>query len=289
MKKIMAAALAVLMLISLYPSVACAADVNINNFDSKRYADNYPDLKAAFGYDHYALWHHYVNNGAAERRVVYTLGGEVGTFTEVALSSATFDSRRYADDYADLKAAFGYDHNALWNHYIVYGRTENRRVYTIEGQPMQGEPVRATFEAQFAQQMLSLVNAQRSAAGMSPLQLSDGAMAAARVRGEDFLRYYEAGYVLTNVPHIRPDGSSFTSAYAVRSPSKYGENVMATYWFSYDDAASFTARANASFAASSSHYLQMISGNYSYAGFYPAYIREYGAATLYVVIQEYHN
>lgn len=37
-----------------------------------------------------------------------------------------FDSDYYANTYPDLKAAFGYDYNALLNHYLNYGRGENR-------------------------------------------------------------------------------------------------------------------------------------------------------------------
>ena len=37
---------------------------------------------------------------------------------------------RYANDYADLKKAFGYDANALFNHYLTYGIKEGRTAYT---------------------------------------------------------------------------------------------------------------------------------------------------------------
>ena len=42
-------------------------------------------------------------------------------------SRESFDSKTYADTYADLKAAFGYDHDKLWNHYISFGKKENRK------------------------------------------------------------------------------------------------------------------------------------------------------------------
>lgn len=289
MKRIVSAVVTVILLFSFLTIPASAEELNAANFNSRRYADDYPDLKAVYGYDHYALWHHYLTHGEAERRIVFRTDGGTPSFADPALSAETFDSRRYADDYPDLKAAFGYDHARLWQHYVTFGRTERRRVYALTGAAASGMPLRATFEHQFAAQMLSLVNQERSRAGLHPLSLSDGATAAARARGEDFVRFYEAGAILTNVPHIRPDGTSFTSAYAVRSATKYGENVMLAYWLSDDDAASFSARAHSAFAASSAHYMQMINANYSYAGFYPVYIREYGAASLYVVIQEFHN
>lgn len=38
----------------------------------------------------------------------------------------TFDSDYYADTYPDLKQAFGYDFDALLNHYLTYGISEGR-------------------------------------------------------------------------------------------------------------------------------------------------------------------
>ena len=48
-----------------------------------------------------------------------------------ALTKQTFDSVRYANDYADLKMVFGYNHDALWNHYQIYGREEGRVVHAV--------------------------------------------------------------------------------------------------------------------------------------------------------------
>lgn len=43
----------------------------IEEFDYTAYADRYPDLKAAFGYDRDALYAHYVNCGIKEKRIIY--------------------------------------------------------------------------------------------------------------------------------------------------------------------------------------------------------------------------
>lgn len=115
-----------------------ATTLSSANFDSKRYADTYADLKAAFGYDHAKLWNHYVTFGAKEGRKVYATDGTQGQVLSAALTSANFDSRRYADTYADLKAAFGYDHAKLWNHYVTFGAKEGRTVYTTDGVKVQG-------------------------------------------------------------------------------------------------------------------------------------------------------
>ena len=37
-----------------------------------------------------------------------------------------FDAKYYADTYSDLKAAFGYDEKALYNHYMTFGLGEER-------------------------------------------------------------------------------------------------------------------------------------------------------------------
>lgn len=117
------------------------------NFDSKYYADTYPDLKAAFGYDHDALWNHYVLFGKNEKRKVRFILNinkfREGIFNysdswqmdDVMLrakipASAYFDTDAYADLYPDLKAAFGYDHELLYKHYLEYGRKEGRKIYT---------------------------------------------------------------------------------------------------------------------------------------------------------------
>lgn len=43
-----------------------------------------------------------------------------------ALTKSNFDYKAYADTYPDLKAAFGYDKEALWNHYNNFGKAEGR-------------------------------------------------------------------------------------------------------------------------------------------------------------------
>ncbi|MGN0377011.1 MAG: hypothetical protein ACI4ED_05195 [Suilimivivens sp.] len=40
-----------------------------------------------------------------------------------------FDAEYYAETYPDVKAAFGNDETALYNHYMQYGRSEGRKPY----------------------------------------------------------------------------------------------------------------------------------------------------------------
>lgn len=58
-----------------------SAAESLADFDHQIYADTYPDLKAAFGYDAVALYNHYVTNGKAE--------GRVAVFTAAATAQPT--------------------------------------------------------------------------------------------------------------------------------------------------------------------------------------------------------
>lgn len=103
-----------------------APTVTKETFDYVRYANDYPDVKAAFGLNANALYQHYITFGIKEGRVAYA-----SPKVTVTTSVSDFDYVRYADDYADLKAAFGYNAKALYNHYINYGIKENRGNYSI--------------------------------------------------------------------------------------------------------------------------------------------------------------
>ena len=62
-----------------------------------------------------------------------------------AESLETFDYVAYADTYPDLKAAFGYDAEALYNHYMQCGKTEGRvAVFAEETQMAQPAQTVAT-------------------------------------------------------------------------------------------------------------------------------------------------
>ena len=79
-------------------------------FDEHYYADLYPDLKAAFGYDREALWAHYINSGLQENRVM----------------NNRLDVVKYRNTYADLNAAFGDNWDAYVEHYLTCGEKEGR-------------------------------------------------------------------------------------------------------------------------------------------------------------------
>ena len=79
-------------------------------FDERYYADKYPDLKAAFGYDRAALLEHFKKYGLSEGRGMNEM----------------IDIVKYRENYQDLQAAFGDDWDAYVEHYLTYGAFEHR-------------------------------------------------------------------------------------------------------------------------------------------------------------------
>ena len=82
--------------------------------DTQAYADEYADLKAAFGYDANLLLKHYIQYGIAEERNAEGL----------------VDVVKYRAAYADLDAAFGDNWDAYVDHYLTYGVKEGRENFT---------------------------------------------------------------------------------------------------------------------------------------------------------------
>ena len=96
----------------------------LKTFNYTAYADRYEDVKAAFGYDKKALYNHYITYGINEGRIAEFNSGKGASSQTGTLK--TFNYTAYADRYEDVKAAFGYDKKALYNHYITYGIKEGR-------------------------------------------------------------------------------------------------------------------------------------------------------------------
>ena len=102
-------------------------NIHINNpwlvsgFDYMAYADRYADVKEAYGYDKTALFTHYVTFGISEGRIA-----EFNYSPYEKDDLAKFDHVAYADRYADVKKAFGYNKIALYTHYITFGISEGR-------------------------------------------------------------------------------------------------------------------------------------------------------------------
>lgn len=78
-------------------------------FSAKYYADQNPDVKAAFGENEALLYQHFIQYGIKEGRVV----------------SPLLDLRAYRAGNPDLDAAFGDNWEAYIRHYLRYGIYEN--------------------------------------------------------------------------------------------------------------------------------------------------------------------
>lgn len=79
-------------------------------FDERYYADKYPDLKEAYGYDRAALLEHFLTLGILEGREM----------------NGMIDIVKYREAYEDLQAVFGDDWDAYVDHYLTLGAFEHR-------------------------------------------------------------------------------------------------------------------------------------------------------------------
>jgi hypothetical protein len=91
-----------------------------SSFDVKAYADNYADLRKAYGEDWSKYYLHYIKYGKAEGRVAVKK-------TEELNYDAVFDASYYLEKYGDLKAAYGTDETKALQHFINYGMKEGRQ------------------------------------------------------------------------------------------------------------------------------------------------------------------
>lgn len=124
-----------------------------------------------------------------------------------------FDAEYYASHNPDVVAAFGDDPEALLNHYLMYGKAEGRNgAKTLEEQTREME-----------QEMLQLINANRSEAGTGGLSLDGRLCRAAQIRAKEMA---DNQYLA----HSRPDGSDIFSVYGevgfeFHGYYHYGENI----------------------------------------------------------------
>lgn len=108
MKKIIVTIVAVVLLMGSTLDVSAAGLRDV--FSAKYYADQYADLKAAFGYDEEMLYQHFLKYGLKEGRNM----------------SPILDVQEYREKYADLDAAFGDNWDAYVQHFLDFGINENR-------------------------------------------------------------------------------------------------------------------------------------------------------------------
>ena len=120
-KRIMIAAAMMAMIITGSSMSAEAA-----KFNPAFYAAKYADVRAIYGSDAGALYNHYLAYGQKEGRVpdANVQGG--AAVDGIAGMPAKFNPAFYAAKYADVRAAFGTNAEALYNHYITCGQREGR-------------------------------------------------------------------------------------------------------------------------------------------------------------------
>ncbi len=129
-----------------------AVPQTFSNFDHIYYADNNPDLMAAFGYDKPLLYQHYVAAGKAEGRsarfraqrssifdddyTYYVYDFNTGTYRQESQvrSGYYFDAAAYAAANPDVAAILGNDPAVLYAHYVNYGCAEGRKAYGTSGE-----------------------------------------------------------------------------------------------------------------------------------------------------------
>ena len=120
-------------------------------FDAKYYADQYPDLEKAYGYDEEKLLDHFLATGLNEGRTaspVFSIkyymqykdlqeiyGADrmkyIAHFERYGMEEGrqgieTFNVRSYRLEYQDLRRAFGDDLKAYYEHFVEFGYRENR-------------------------------------------------------------------------------------------------------------------------------------------------------------------
>lgn len=164
MKKLLVSLVAVVLLAGSVINVDAAGLKDI--FSAKYYADQYPDLKAAFGYNEEMLWQHFLDYGLKEGRNMSPIldvkkyraayadlnqafgdnwDAYVQHFFDYGVNEnrdngTNFDIKTYIAAYDDIKKAFGNDYAAVAEHYLVFGMAENRTkgdpaVYQAENKP----------------------------------------------------------------------------------------------------------------------------------------------------------
>ena len=103
------------------------------------------------------------NGGSGCTTTSVTYGGKYGTMCEPTRNGYVFIGwfdenykdkplNYYADTYPDLKKAFGYDADALYNHYITYGKGEGRRISQyVKGDSFTGNANKTIYAGWYAQ------------------------------------------------------------------------------------------------------------------------------------------
>ncbi|MGN0496593.1 MAG: glycoside hydrolase family 5 protein [Lachnospiraceae bacterium] len=99
------------------------------NFNVTSYAYKYYDLRKVFKNDKQKYYLHYIKSGKKEGRIAIgttTMQGGPVSYSGVNYS-AVFNVGYYANKYADLRKAFGFDDDAYLKHFVNSGMNEGRQ------------------------------------------------------------------------------------------------------------------------------------------------------------------
>jgi len=116
--------------------------IDKDTMDYVRYADENPDLYAAYGYDRDKLYEHYKNSGKEEGRLAHCLYNRPDrqSIYMWGWNAENLDTERYARENPDVVAAIGTNPEALRTHFLEHGWLENRKGY---GLPYEDDNTRA--------------------------------------------------------------------------------------------------------------------------------------------------
>lgn len=190
--------LALFAIVVVCPLRVCAqqADVYAPIFNAEYYYGANPDLAQNIGNQADALLAHFLENGMAEGR-----SGD-GIFYPLSYAAAN----------PDLQAVYGDDLRSYYMHYINCGLAEGRLAAPA------GDVLGNTAENGLCREVVRLVNAERSAAGLSELTISSKLSESAMVRAKE---------IKTRFSHTRPDGTSCFTAVDRTGYRSLGENIAA--------------------------------------------------------------
>ena len=146
------------------------------------------------------------NGGSGCSTTSVTYGGKYGTMCEPTRNGYVFIGwfdenykdkplNYYADTYSDLKKAFGYDADALYNHYITYGKGEGRRISQyVKGDSFTGNANKTIYAGWYAQGYTISYNSNGGTGSMASDVVKTGGTAT--IRANEFTKkgYTFAGW-----------------------------------------------------------------------------------------------
>lgn len=128
--------------------------VNKTSFDYVRYAEDYPELYALYGYDKEKLFQHYTDSGEKEGRIAHTLffQPERQDMTFIGYNGENMDLERYRRENPDVMQAnpklspYNWGEGRAREHYWAIGRLEGRRVYATDNDSDQTRAQRMAYD-----------------------------------------------------------------------------------------------------------------------------------------------